>query len=465
MYRHALILTLLVGACESSAEPTPRPRDGGTVMRDGSMGPRRDAAVPDGSPPSSEPDGESEPPVERDASSERQDSAAPPPMHTREACELVRAVQGDGPAGKLQLKVEVVVQGLEIPWGLAWLPNGDLLLTERPGRLRIVRGGQLQGTPVLAVDVARVSFLEERGLGSEGGLLGITLHPDFADTRQFYMYFTARGQNNALINRLGLYELAEDGGSATLQRLLLDDIPSGIHHQGGRMQIGPDGKLYVGVGAYAPELAQRADELPGKLLRLNLDGSVPDDNPTPGSPVFLTGVRNTQGFDWYDDHHMLVMDHGPTSIDPGVPEKGWDEFNVVRGGENLGWPEVRGCDTRADVSEPVMVFERSLPPGGAAIYRGTAIPEWKDSFLVATLGLVDSGEGEHLHRFQVSATNPYQLEKHETYLKGAHGRLRSVAMGPDGHLYVTTSNCDSRGMSNGRCANGGDKVLRIVGVN
>jgi aldose sugar dehydrogenase len=463
--RQTLILCLLFSACESTRADTRPTRDGGTPARDGSTSAaKRDGAIPDARTP--EPprvDASSETPAERDSAVAVDSAAQSEPM--REACVLVETAQGDGPAGTLKLDVEVVVQGLEIPWGLAWLPNGDLLVTERPGRLRMIRGGQLQATPVLDVEVAQVTFVEELGLGSEGGLLGVTLHPDFGNNRLFFMYFTARGANNALINRLGVYELAADGSKASFKRLLLDDIPSGIHHQGGRMQIGPDGKLYVGVGAYAPDLAQQPDELPGKLLRLNLDGSVPDDNPTPGSPVFLTGVRNTQGFDWYDDHYMLVMDHGPTSIDPGVPEKGWDEFNVVRGGENLGWPDVLGCDTRADIREPVLVFERSLPPGGAAVYRGTAIAPWKGSFLVATLGLAGSGEGEHLQRIQLSPSNPYSVEKHETYLKGTYGRLRTVAMGPDGHLYVTTSNCDSRGMSNGRCANGGDKVLRIVGVN
>jgi len=275
----------------------------------------------------------------------------------------------------------------------------------------------------------------------------------------------ARRPDNALINRLGLYKLSQDGTAATFERLLLDDIPAGQHHQGGRMRIGPDGKLYVGVGAYDPSLAQRPDQLAGKLLRMNPDGTVPNDNPTPGSYVFLTGVRNTQGFDWFDRHHLLVMDHGPTSIDPGVPEKGWDEFNVVRAGENLGWPGVRGCATGSGITEPVMVWQASMPPGGATVYTGSGIPEWRGSFLVGTLGLPGTGEGEHLHRIQLSADNPYVVVKHEVYLKGQYGRLRTVAMGPDGHVYFTTGNCDSRGQANGRCAqDGGDKVLRIVGA-
>jgi glucose/arabinose dehydrogenase len=449
-------VTLLIGGCSDehdepkdsgAAEPTNGSADGNTGLPSDPSG-EGGATAGDGGF------------TDRDAASSDGGSSYP-----REACELVPATSADGTPGTLALKVEVVAQGLEIPWGLAWLSNGDMLITERPGRLRRIRGGQLESTPVLEVDVAIISILEELGLGSEGGLLGVLLHPDFDANRLFYLYYTARRADNALINRLGLYKMSEDGSNATFERFLLDDIPGGIHHQGGRMQIGPDGKLYVGVGAYDPGLAQKPDELAGKLLRLNVDGTVPNDNPTPGSFVFLTGIRNTQGYDWFDRNHLFVMDHGPTSVDPGVPEKGWDEFNVARAGENLGWPEVLGCNTAAGVTEPALVWERSLPPGGAAIYRGTAIPEWKGSFLVATLGLAGSGEGEHLHRIQVSPDNPYSVQKHEVYLKGEYGRLRTVAMGPDGHLYLTTSNCDSRGAASGRCLDGGDKVLRIVGTN
>ncbi|HEY6878540.1 MAG TPA: PQQ-dependent sugar dehydrogenase, partial [Polyangiales bacterium] len=291
----------------------------------------------------------------------------------------------------------------------------------------------------------------------------VLVHPDYENNHLIYLYFSTRNSSNGLINRLVAYELSDDG-TITEEGIVLDNIPAGVHHQGGRMQIGPDGKLYVGVGAYDPSFAQKLDQLPGKLLRMNLDGTVPDDNPHPGSLVFLSGVRNTQGYDWFDDKHILLMDHGPTAVDPGVPQKGWDEFDVVRAGENLGWPDRLGCDKGSNTVTPVMTWQRSLPPGGAAIYRGTSIKEWVGSLIVATLGLPGMGEGEHLHRIKVSDDNPYVVEKHEVYLKSQYGRLRTVAMGPDGHLYITTSNCDPRGRVNGLCANGGDKLLRIVGT-
>ena len=389
--------------------------------------------------------------------------------YDRPACQVITAAEGDGAAAGPALDVEVVVEGVEIPWGLAWLPNGDLLFTERDkGVLRIVKQGALQSGAVAEVDVAEISWVEEIGdLGSEGGLLGVLLHPGYADNRQLYMYWTARDANEVLINRLGLFRMSADQTSAQLERVLLDDIPGGIHHQGGRMRIGPDGKLYVGVGAYEAHLAQAPDSVAGKLLRMNLDGSVPDDNPSPGSYVFLSGIRNTQGFDWFDNEHLLVMEHGPTfNDDGGPPARGWDRFSVLKAGQNAGWPDVYRCDTAPGISEPVIVWERAFPPGGGTRYRGSAIPEWTGSFFTATLGLPTfPDEGQHLHRIQLNPDNPYVVERREVFLKRQYGRLRPVAEGPDGYLYVTTSNCDVRGRVAfpNRCRRSGDQILRIKG--
>lgn len=443
-------------ACETEKAP---PRDAppaqtrtdATVMRPRDAGPapttRLDAAT---RPPT---DAEPEPVPREDAGGEPEPGEEV--AHQREECEVISG--SEGPMGALSLRVEEVVRGLEVPWDLAFLPNGDMLITERPGRLRMVRAGQLVAAPVLTVTIAEIPGA---ALGSEGGLLGVVLHPEFATNREFFLYYTTRDDGGALINQLAVYRLAEDG-KASRVRVLLDDLPAGDHHQGGRMRIGPDGKLYVGVGAFDPALAQRADQLAGKLLRLELDGSVPSDNPTPGSYVYLTGVRNTQGYDWFDAKHMLVMDHGPTSIDPGVPEKGWDEFNVARAGENLGWPKVRMCSAASGTVEPVLTWRASLPPAGAVIYTGSAIPEWKGSLIVGVLGLSLGSEGKQLHRIQVDPTNPYRVLKREVYLKNTYGRIRTVIMGPDQHLYFTTSNCEGRGS----CPASRDRVMRVVGTN
>lgn len=388
---------------------------------------------------------------------------------SRPACQVIAKDDGDGAPEGRELKVEVVANGVEVPWGLAWLPNGDMLFTERDkGVLRIVKQGQLQSGAVTEVAIAQIPWFEQIGdLGTEGGLLGVLLHPDFANNRQFYLYWTADKSEDVLINRLGLFRMSEDFSSATLDRILIDDIPAGIHHQGGRMAIGPDGKLYVGVGAYVARLAQDPNDVSGKLLRMNLDGSIPADNPTSGSYVFISGIRNTQGFDWFDANHLLVMEHGPTmNDDGGPPVRGWDKFSVLKAGENSGWPDAYRCDSAPGITPPVLVWERAFPPGGAALYRGNAIPEWTGSFFTATLGLpAFADEGKHLHRIQLNPQNPYVVEKREVFLKKEYGRLRTVAEGPDGYLYVTTSNCDVRGQTafRNRCLEGGDKILRVVG--
>jgi glucose/arabinose dehydrogenase len=175
----------------------------------------------------------------------------------------------------------------------------------------------------------------------------------------------------------------------------------------------------------------------GKLLRLPPEGEVLADNPFPGEAVFLLGVRDTQGFDWKDRDTLYFTDHGPSG---DTLRRGHDEVSVVRKGDNnLGWPTLYSCESGEGFVTPSLTWETAAPPGGAALYTGDAIPEWKGSLLVGTLG------SRHLHRVAFSPDNPRQVTQHEVYLRNEWGRLREVIMGPDGHLYVTTSNCDGRG--------------------
>jgi glucose/arabinose dehydrogenase len=377
---------------------------------------------------------------------------------TQKTCTLNE--DGPGPDGALDLEVEVVAEGLEVPWALAFLPNGDILVTERPGRLRLIREGEVLPAPVLEVEVAEVEVF----LGFEGGLLGIALHPEFEENRLFYLYFTATQPDESVVNRIVRYALSEDGTMAAFDRLIIDGIPAGGHHQGGRILIGPDGLLYAGAGAWEPEQSQDLSNLAGKLLRMNLDGSIPADNPDPSSLVFLSGIRNTQGFDWWDDEHILLIDHGPSGLELDMPNlRGLDEFNVAKAGENLGWASIWGCTEAEGMVSPVMTWAKAVPPSGAVIYTGTAIPEWTGSFMIATLGSTTLSDGQHLHRIELSDDNPYVVETHEVYLREVYGRLRSPTMGLDGHLYLTTSNCEGRG-DPAACPPEGDSILRIVGT-
>ena len=376
-----------------------------------------------------------------------------------------RLIQGEpGRAGEVELRVEVIADGLEIPWGLAILPSGDLLVTERPGRVRLIQAGEVVPEPVLEFGVSILPPLFGQPIaGSEGGLLGLLLHPEFDANRQFYIFYNIDNEDGVSVGRIERYTLSGDGRSATLDRLIMDGLPAGLHHQGGRMRLGPDGMLYVGVGAYDPPEAQNPEILAGKLLRMDLDGGIPPDNPDPDSYIFASGIRNTQGYDWFDGRHIVMVDHGPSGFELGMPDlAGFDELNVVTAGDNLGWPRVWGCETQEGLVSPVLAWENSVPPTGGIFYRGDLIPEFTGSFLFTTVGLLErfTGrrmDGRHLHRVILDPDDPYMVVDREVYLKETFGRLRTLVEGPDGYLYMMTSNCDNRG----ECPPEGDVILRI----
>jgi glucose/arabinose dehydrogenase len=355
-------------------------------------------------------------------------------------CTLVES--GFGPPGQVPIRVERVAEGLEVPWGIAFLPGGDALVTERPGRLRILRGGRLAPDPVLRLDVA------ERG---EGGLLGVAADPRFAENRRFYLYATVESKGRP-VNRVTRWRLAEDGRSATEEKVLLDGVAAESYHDGGRIRFGPDGRLYVATGdAGRPRVARDPSSPNGKLLRLGTDGEIPADNPARGSPVFLRGLRNLEAFDWLDARTLVLADHGPSGE---LGRHGGDRVAVVRGGDDLGWPDAWRCGTAAGATAPALAFVEAAPPGGGSVYRGGAIPAWEGSFLFGTL------RSRHLHRVVLEGG---RVVRHEVYLAGdppaGLGRVREVVQGPDGALWVTTSNCDGRGT----CPPERDVVVRIVG--
>jgi glucose/arabinose dehydrogenase len=357
-------------------------------------------------------------------------------------CLLVE--EGYGPPGTVPIKVERVVEGLEVPWGLAFLPGGDFLVSERPGRVRAVRAGRLLPEPVL-------SFAGP--VGGEGGLLGVVLDPRFSDNRRFYLYRTTKREGKRL-NRVERWTLWPDMSRATFERVVLYDIPGARYHDGGRMRFGRDGHLYIGTGdATVPGLAQDPYSFAGKILRITTDGYAPEDNPIPNNPAFVLGVRNVEAFDWYDRDTLLIADHGPSGE---LGRTGHDEVSPALSYDNLGWPAIYGCQARQGMIAPTLTWNAAVPPGGAAIYTGTAIPEWRGDLMIGTLG------SRHLHRVAFLRGRPDRIRLHEVYLHGdppdGYGRLRDVVMGPDRQLYVTTSNCDGRGT----CPAYKDLVLRIT---
>lgn len=333
--------------------------------------------------------------------------------------------------------VETIATGLSIPWAITFAPDGRIFLTERPGTIRVIENGRLRAEPLadLRSAVAHVG---------EGGLLGLALDPAFAENHHLYVYYTYRDAQGRIWNRV--VRLTERGGRAADETILLDGIPGAQIHDGGRLKFGPDGKLYISTGdAAQPSLSQDLNSLAGKILRINADGSIPAANPFPGSPVYSYGHRNPQGLAWHPTSgDLFISEHGPT---------GFDEVNVIRPGGNYGWPTVRGIAGDERFSDPISDFSPAVAPSGATFYDGDRFPCWRGVFFFATL------RGNHLHRLALTAAEPYRVGESERLLDGDFGRLRDVAVGPDGFLYVLTSNRDGRGSP----APDDDRLLRVPG--
>jgi glucose/arabinose dehydrogenase len=330
--------------------------------------------------------------------------------------------------------VQIHLTRLVVPWSLAFAPDGRLFIAERPGRVRIVQNGQLIEDPALVLDDV---FAE-----GEAGLLGMALHPDFAQNRFVYLVYTAR-VGSGQVNRLVRYrEVNQRLGE---RAVLVDNIRAATIHDGARLRFGPDGLLYMSMGDAADtSTSQNLGSLNGKLLRFTDEGRTPPGNPFT-SPIWSYGHRNPQGFDWAPNGDLWESEHGPT---------GNDEINLIQPGGNFGWPVITGGQTRAGMITPVLFFSPSIAPSGASFYRGTAIAGFRDNLFVTTLA------GMSLLRVRFDPADPRRVLANERLLQGLYGRLRDVVSGPDGALYVSTSNRDGR---NTPVADD-DRVLRIVAV-
>jgi glucose/arabinose dehydrogenase len=233
-------------------------------------------------------------------------------------------------------RVETVARDLQVPWSIAFTPDGRLLFTERPGHLRVIEKGRLRAAPLARIDDVVAS--------GEGGLMGLALHPRFAENRLLYVGYTSRAGDVRVVR------YRETGEGLADRRVILEGIPSARVHAGMRLGFGPDGKLYVTTGDAAERgLAQRRDSLAGKTLRLNDDGSAPEDNPfverSGARPeIWSYGHRNAQGMDWQPGTGLMFQtEHGPSGFDgPG----GGDEVNLVERGRNYGWPVIHHRQTR-----------------------------------------------------------------------------------------------------------------------
>ena len=342
------------------------------------------------------------------------------------------------------LRVETVVSGLDTPWDLAWGPDGMIWVTERRGVISRVDPTTGELTQVGQIpDVVEVS---------ESGLMGLALHPDFDAQPFVYVMYSFRAADGSLRNRLA--RLRFDGAGLGNPETLLDDIPGAPNHNGSRLAVGRDDRLYVTTGdSQNTSLPQNVSSVAGKVLRLTLDGQPAPGNPF-GSAVYSYGHRNPQGLVFHPDTGDLYLtEHGPNDN---------DEVNRVEAGGNYGWPNVRGfCDGDApnelafcqqnDVIEPVEAWTPTIAVAGADFYDADLIPGWRGSLLVTTLA------GRTLLRLTLSGDGSRAVGQ-ESLFRNQFGRLRDVLVGPLGEIYLATSNRDGRGSP----TSDDDRILRIV---
>ncbi len=251
---------------------------------------------------------------------------------------------------KVGKDIEIIAENLQIPWEIAFLPDGDLLVTERPGMLK--RIGKER----------RVYAIEGVEPIGEGGLLGMVLHPRFSENHWMYLYLTTKN-GDSLINRVERYRFERD--RLAEKTIIIDNIPGAAYHDGGRIAFGPDGYLYVTTGdSGKSDLAQDISSLAGKILRLKDDGSIPPDNPF-GNVVWSYGHRNSQGLAWDDKRRLWATEHGRSGILSGL-----DELNLIEKGKNYGWPAIQGDETETGMESPVIQSgpDETWAPAGIAFF-------------------------------------------------------------------------------------------------
>lgn len=331
------------------------------------------------------------------------------------------------PSPKIEgLVVEVVAKSLVVPWSIDFLPDGRIIFTERGGRVNVI-----------AEDVVTVAEIVVATVG-EGGLLGIAVDPEFDENSFVYLYYTYT-DNGQLLNKVVRFQMT--GLELINETVILDKIPGARFHNGGRIKFGPKGKLYITTGDASEQMfAQDVNSLAGKILRINKDGSIPEDNPF-GNEVYSYGHRNPQGLAWHPvSGELYSTEHGATRN---------DEVNIIKPGGNYGWPVVE-CEGGEGYEAPLVCFgQDTVAPSGATFYSGDRLLG-KNNLFFASL------RGRHLHR--IAFAEDYRTVLEHGILLDEYGRIRDVVE-YSGYLYLATNNRDGRGIPKV----GDDKIIRIIG--
>ena len=332
--------------------------------------------------------------------------------------------------GTTTLTLSALSTGLDTPWEILWGPDNFLWMTERGGRISRVNTTTGQVLPLLTVaDVTEIG---------ESGLLGMALHPDFSLSPYVYIVYNYT-DNGTLKEKLVRYTYSATAGTLSSPLVLLGNLPATTTHSGSRLLILPDQTLLMTTGdAQLQPEAQNIGSLNGKILRLNLDGTIPATNPTPGSPVYTLGHRNPQGLVRAATGRLYSSEHGPNND---------DEVNLIEPGRNYGWPNVEGfCNLPAEqtfctannVREPLVAYTPTLAVAGIAAYSNPAIPQWSNSLLMVSL------KAGTLTQLQLNNAGD-QVTSQANIWTGTYGRMRAICVSPQGRVYIGTSNRDGRG--------------------
>lgn len=341
-------------------------------------------------------------------------------------------------------RVETVASGLESPWAVVPSPDGQLFITERPGRLRVIQGGR--------IDLQPVSGVPQVYYEGQGGLMDMTFHPGFVHNQWVYLAYTVDAEIGSM-TRVSRFTLTP--GGLTGKHVIFPGFPGSDKpkHFGSRIRFGIDGKIYITLGERGEgDRAQNLMDLNGKTLRLNDDGTIPIDNPFVDSrhsrqEIFSYGNRNSQGMAVQPGTGAIFQtEHGPSWNDaPG----GGDEINLIVAGGNYGWPLVHHRKTKNGMISPLLEYTPAIAPSGAMFYTGDAFPAWKGNLFFTAL------VGKMLVRVKLDGQKPVGQQ---FLLKGEYGRLRDVAQGQDGFIYVITSDTDAYGPGHPE----GDRLIRLV---
>lgn len=336
-----------------------------------------------------------------------------------------QAAEATPPAKGSVKVVRTVAEDLKTPWGLAPLPDGDLLVSSRDeGTITRVDGQSGKKT-----ELGQVSGVSAAG---EGGLLGIALSPAYASDHMVYAYFTSDSDNRVV--RMVYDEQKASGEQLGAPDTVFKGIPKGFIHNGGRIAFGPDGMLYAGTGESGNTgLSQDRKSLGGKILRLTPEGDPAPGNPFPDSPVYSYGHRNVQGLAWDSKQRLFASEFGQDT---------WDELNAIKPGDNYGWPTAEGKSDDKTFHNPIAQWQTDdASPSGIAVADGS----------VWMAGL----KGQRLWRIPLKGTAA--SADPQSFLKGEYGRLRTVVSAGGDKLWLVTSNTDGRGSPK----EGDDKILEI----